>query len=180
MKAILACVAVFTAMFLLFSCSGEKSFENSEDFESGKFIDTLFGPGTLGTSVWVVSDRERVISGQFSVYSKVEPYRGKWWEFLTSEKKKLRLERKGFYRVTFKYKAIETPSADGFFYFALKTPKGGHANNLAFTKWSDGAGTAGTKTVTFRLGDFDDYLLIWGIHNQGALAIDDIRVTKSK
>ena len=183
MKTILGCMAVFTAMIFVFSCSGKKSFDKSEDFETGKFTDTLFGPGASGTTVWVVSAPERVISGKFSAYSKAEPYRGEWWEFLYSDREKSPLERKRSYRVTFKYKAVEAPGPDGFYYFVVKTKTGfdrdkNFADDRGFTKWADTGGAVGIKTIGFTLGDFDDYYLVWGIHSQGGLSIDDIRITK--
>jgi hypothetical protein len=103
MKAILGFIASFLIVMFVFSCSGKKSFEGSEDFESGKY-GTLFGPGGPGTTVWISPDPERVINGKFSAYSKSEPYRGEWWEFLYSDRKKLALERKGAYTVTFNKK----------------------------------------------------------------------------
>ncbi len=199
MKTILGCIASFIIVMFLFNCSGEKekSFEKSEDFESGE-LGTLFRPGGPGTTVWIVDQperlftddlkevvfAERVISGKYSAYSKSEPHRGEWWEFLYSDRKGLPLDRKGAYTVTFKYKAVEPPSADGYYFFYARTNSGfdkdkGFVNDKGFTKWTDVAGATGTKKIRFTLDDFNDYYLIWGIHKQGALSIDDIKVTKT-
>lgn len=178
MKNIVGCMAVFIAVIFIFSCSGGKSFEKSEDFESGKFTETLFTPGQVGTNGLIVSDPEKVVNGKFSAYGKGDPSKAEWWSFIYSDNKKIPLERKGSYKVSFTYKAVQTPSADGSYYFLARTTAGGYGNDTAFTKWSGATGEGGTKTIDITLGDFDDYYLIWGIHRQGALSIDDIKVTK--
>jgi hypothetical protein len=220
MKTIWGCIASFIILMFVFTCSGEKekSFEKTEDFESGE-LGTLFRPGAYGTTVWIVDQPEkmstselkrvfsgkysadskadpfrgewwevafadRVISGKYSAYSKAEPFRMEWWEFLYSDRKGLPLDRKGSYTVTFKYKAVEPPSADGFYYFVARSNSvfdkdKGFVHDKGFTKWSDIAGATGTKKIRFTLDDFNDYYLIWGIHKQGALSIDDIKVTES-
>jgi hypothetical protein len=155
---------------------GRKVFEEKEDFESGEFSGSLFN--TWERSGQIISDPRKIISGKFSAYGKGNPAKVQWFEFLFSDKNKLAMERKGAYTVGFKYKAVEAPGGDGFYYFVVKTPSGGNASNLAFTKWSDTDGAVGTKKIDFTLGDFEDYCLIWGIHGKGALSIDDIIVKK--
>jgi hypothetical protein len=173
------CIAVFTAMVLIFGCNMGKKAEISEDFESGKFDSTLFSPGSIWANGWMASSPERIISGEFSVYGKAES-KSEWWEFLYSDIKKLRLERKGSYTVAFNYKAVEAPGAEGFYYFVARTTAGGNDNDKAFTQWSDTEGSVGAKKIDFTLGDFDDYYLIWGIRREGALAIDNIEIIKGK
>lgn len=148
----------------------------SEDFEKGNFAATSFGPGTGGCQI--VSDDERVVSGHFSVYGKGNPSKSEWCEFLYSDNKKLALKKNASYAVTFKYKAVEAPSGGGFYYFVARSSAGGIVNDRGFAKWPDSAGSVATKTINITLGNFDDYYLIWGIHGQGAMSIDEIKIVK--
>jgi hypothetical protein len=173
------CIVVFTAVMFAFSCSMGKKSEISEDFESGKFESTVFSSGSIWTSGWIVESLEMVISGEFSVYGKADS-KSEWSEFLYSDIKKLRLERKGSYTVMFNYKAVKAPGADGGYYFLARSTTGGISNDKAFTKWTDTEGSVGSKIIDLTLGDFDDYYLIWGIYRGGALAIDNIDIMKRK
>ena len=178
MRTVLICMAVLIAMMFALSCSKETVGDKREDFEAGKFPTISFTPGCAGGQV--VSEAQKVISGKFSAYEKADPSKSVWCEFLYSNSKQVPLERKGSYTVTFKYKAVEPPGSDGFYYFLARSTVGGTPNDKAFTQWSDTAGTAGTKSIEVTLGDFSDYYFIWGVHRQGALAIDDIVIAKRK
>lgn len=48
--------------------------------------------------------------------------------------------------------------------------------DLAWTTWTGKTGSVGTKTIVFTTGGAENYFLIWGIHNGGALSIDDIKL----
>jgi hypothetical protein len=172
-------MVVFIAVVFAFSCNMGNKSEISEDFESGKFESTVFSSGSIWTSGWIVESPEMVISGAFSVYGQADP-KSEWSEFLYSDIKKFRLERKGSYTVMFNYKAVKAPGADGFYYFVARTTAGGIANDKAFMRWSDTEGSVGSKIIDLTLGDFDDYYLIWGIYRGRALAIDNIEIMKRK
>ena len=166
-------VALFALLFLS-NCAREISFENFENFESGSFDATLFSRGGGGGEI--VSDPEKVVSGGFSAYGKGDSSKSEWCEFLYSDKRKLALKRMATYALTFKYKAVEQPSNEGFYYFLARSNTGGIKNDEGFTQWSDSTGASATKTVFVTLGNFDDYYFIWGVHGQGALSIDDIKI----
>jgi hypothetical protein len=79
-----------------------------------------------------------VIDGKYSLYVKAEPIKHTWWEFLYSNNRKIPLEKNATYNVTFKYKVIEEPKGEGFFYFLARTNKGGYSHDKnAIARWID-------------------------------------------
>jgi hypothetical protein len=178
MKTILYCMILLIVAAVALSCGDKASFEKLEDFEAGNFALTSFGPGGGGGRL--VSEHEKTIGGRFSVYEKGDPLKSEWCEFLYSDNKKMPLQAKGTYTVMFKLKAVDTPGPNGFYYFLARSTTGGISNDRAFTKWTDVANTNGGKSIDVTLGNYSDYYLIWGIHGQGALAIDDIMIVKRK
>jgi hypothetical protein len=163
---------------IIVACSKGKVPEAEENFEGGSFKTSLFSGGGGGSTGQIVSDPQMVINGKYSVYVKADPEKHVWWEFLYSDNKKIPLEKKATYNVVFKYKAAEQPKGEGFYYFLARTNKGGYSHDKNTIRWSDSQGTVGTKSVNITLDDFDDYYLIWGIHLNGALSIDDIKIKK--
>jgi len=165
---------------IMLGCSNSKGREITENFEGGSFNASSYTGGGGGLTGQIVSDPKIVISGTYSAYVKADPEKSIWWEFLYSNSKKISLEKKATYNVTFKYKVIETPKGEGFHYFVARTNKGGYSHDKNFTKWSDSQGLVGTKSIDIILDDFDDYYLIWGINSNGALSIDDIKIKRIK
>jgi hypothetical protein len=162
----------------MIGCSKSKGPEIAENFEGGSFNASSFTGGGEGSTGQIVSDPKMVINGKYSVYIKADPEKYIWWEFLYSNNKKIPLEKKATYNVIFKYKALEQPKGEGFYYFLARTNKGGYSHDKNTIRWSDSQGTVGTKSVNITLDDFDDYYLIWGIHSNGALSIDDIKIKR--
>ena len=87
-------MALFIMVMFLFSYSRGKSFEKSEDFESGKFADTLFTSGQPGTNGLIGSDPGSGVNEKFSAYGKADPSKAEWWSFFCSDNKKIPLERR--------------------------------------------------------------------------------------
>ncbi|EJW16699.1 hypothetical protein PAV_5c02820 [Paenibacillus alvei DSM 29] len=50
------------------------------------------------------------------------------------------------------------------------------AADTGWTTWSGQKGETSRKTVVFTTGEKENYYLIWGIQNGGAISIDDIRI----
>lgn len=170
-------IGLITCLIMI-GCSKSKGPEITENFEGGSFNASSFTGGGGGSTGQIVSDPKIAISGTYSAYVKADPGQSIWWEFLYSNNKKIPLEKKATYNVTFNYKVIETTKGEGFYYFLARTNKGGYSRDKNFTKWSDSQGKIGTKSINITLDDFDDYYLIWGIHSNGALSIDDIKIKK--
>ncbi|EJW16688.1 hypothetical protein M5X00_16120 [Paenibacillus alvei] len=84
------------------------------------------------------------------------------------------------YAVTFSYKSIVEPvqGKNGYFYFTARGVGSDYKSDKGWMEWTGQAGKMGTKTVTFKTGEEENYFLIWGIHNGGALSLDDISIQK--
>ncbi|MFB9966418.1 hypothetical protein ACFFOP_27955 [Sinosporangium siamense] len=130
-----------------------------EDFESGTYNGTGYhGPGTI-------------VSGE--VHGSA-PSTTDWHEFLFSKPSDIPLEANAGYRVRFSARTLTAPGAGAYFYFLARTASGGVPQDVGVHQWTD----SGTKEFEFTLKNFTDYYLIWGVHNGGGVAVDDIVVTK--
>ncbi|WP_262675526.1 hypothetical protein [Paenibacillus sp. J5C2022] len=149
----------------------------TETFESGSFGDSCYLPGFTGTYGQLTDDPNRVIAGDYSAYGGASASTD-WYEFLYSDPGKVVLEAGASYRVDFKAKTVVSPGTNGYFYFLARTPIGGNSKDVGVYNWTDAPGDPYTKSFTFTLDQYDDYKLIWGLHNGGSLSVDDIKVTK--
>lgn len=147
-----------------------------EGFDSGTFDKSYFTAGynQYGT---ITSDPEQVVTGPYSAHGQA-PATSDWHEFLYSDSGKVKLEAGATYEVTFNAKSTAAAGQDGYYYFLARSPSGGVAQDVGVNQWLDDAGQSYTKSFTFTLKHFDDYKLIWGIHNGGGLSIDDITIKK--
>lgn len=145
-----------------------------EGFEKGSFDLSDYTPGysNLGT---ITSDPSKVITGKYSVYASA-PSTEEWYEFMYSNNNKIPLEAGATYKVTFRAKTIENTA--GSFYFGVRTAVGGNIADVGQNSWTDAVGNTYTKTSTFTLEEYSDYSLFWGVHNGGAISIDDIQIEK--
>jgi len=148
----------------------------TEGFESGSFTSSQFTKG-INNNGEVTSQAGKVISGTYSAHGSA-PATTDWYEFLYSDGSKVALEAGATYKVTFNAKTTSSPGTDGYFYFLARTPSGGNAQDVGVNNWTDAPGAAYQKSFTFTLKHFDDYRLIWGVHNGGGLSVDDITITK--
>ncbi len=145
----------------------------SESFEKGAFNQTNF----LAGSGSITNDPAKVISGQFSAFlNSVQSET--WKEFAYTDTNKVKFEQNTTYQVTFKYKSINMASNDSNQYFYFLARSQDKAEDKGWTTWSDASGSSGTKVITVTTGAKENYYLIWGIYNGGALSIDDIDIVK--
>ncbi|MEC0208528.1 hypothetical protein ABEX47_28720 [Paenibacillus ehimensis] len=151
--------------------------KRSESFERGSYTGTNYiaGAGTI------TDDPQKVITGRYSAYLASQPTQA-WRDVAYSDTNKIRFEKNTTYSVTFSYKSIVDPvkANNGYFYFAARGVGSDYTSDKGWTEWNDQAGKIGTKTIVFTTGDREDYFLIWGIHNGGALSLDDIIIEKNK
>ncbi|MEQ7053055.1 hypothetical protein ABN764_20660 [Paenibacillaceae sp. P-4] len=94
-----------------------------------------------------------------------------WKDAIYTNANKVHFEKNTTYAVTFSYKSIVEPvqGKNGYFYFTARGVGSDYKSDKGWTEWTGQAGKTGTKTVTFKTGDEEEYYLIWGIHNGGAL-----------
>lgn len=146
----------------------------NESFESGTYTNTIFTAGHGGI---ITNDPAKVITGQYSAY--LESQTGEVWkEFSYTDSDKFKFEGNTTYTVTFSYKSIDMNASDNdrFFYFLARSTD--NLEDKGWMTWKDSTGNKGKKTVTFTTGSKANYYLIWGIHQGGALSLDDIKIEK--
>jgi len=139
----------------------------------------------------ITTDTEQVISGghSFAAFSREIGDT----QVLESSTSHLQLKPNKTYTVSFRYKPLQDAGTGGYYYMTARTDKGGEAEERGFQAWREdltdwtrplfsdlGSGElppqqlAISKTFMFTTGNYDDYRLIFGIHNSGAFAMDDL------
>lgn len=73
---------------------------------------------------------------------------------------------------------MDLPNEEGYFYFLARALGQEYGNDKSFTTWKGIIGEVKEKTITFTTGPYEPYYLIWGQRFGGAIAIDDITITK--
>ncbi|WP_019909765.1 RHS repeat domain-containing protein [Paenibacillus sp. HW567] len=147
--------------------------KTNESFESGAYTNTNFTAG-YGT---ITNDPAKVITGQYSAYL-TSQLSEVWKEFTYSDPNKYKFEGNTTYSVTFSYKSIDMDASENerFFYFLARSTD--NLEDKGWMTWKAATGNKGKKTVTFTTGSKANYYLIWGIHQGGALSLDDIKIEK--
>ncbi|MBH5320949.1 RHS repeat protein [Paenibacillus sp. GSMTC-2017] len=185
-KSVLREVLFITVLFLLISlvfnlrvaASNQKYVAlQNESFEKGSFAETSF----LAGSGQITNDPKKVINGSYSALLDAANSKG-YSEFAYSDSNKIKFEKNTTYSVTFSFKSIQEPSKanNGSFYFLARSTNEifDHKKDKGWTEWTLPTGEKGSKTVTFTTDNEQNYILIWGIYNGGALSIDDISISK--
>lgn len=145
----------------------------SESFEQGSYNQTDF----LAGSGSITNDPGKIVSGQYSAFlSSVQSET--WKEFSYTDSNKVKFERNTTYKVTFTYKSIDMVPAGNNRYFYFLARSTDNAEDKGWTTWNEISGNKGSRTITFTTGNKENYYLIWGICNGGALSIDDIEIAK--
>lgn len=158
--------------------SGLNNFSNViESFESGDLNQTNYIAGAGR----ITSDPQQVIMGKHSVYVESSPKEA-WKDAIYTNENKVQFEKNTTYAVTFSYKSIIEPvqGHNGYFYFTARGVGSDDKSDKGWTEWTGQAGKVGTKTLTFKTGEEENYFLMWGIHNGGALSLDDIIIKKDE
>lgn len=147
-----------------------------ENFEAGSYDKTAYSSWGVDHSMWITSDKSHVVSGTYSAYGQSLP-NGEWTEFLISNRAKMKLKRSTTYTVTYRYRILGPANSQVEHYFLARTTSGGYGNDWWGGMLTDSTGSGvKSRSVTFTTGAFDDYYLIWGIHNSGAMTVDNIVV----
>jgi len=145
-----------------------------EDFESGTFAESFFR--IVGKNARLESHSP--ITGKHSLYGCSQ---GPMGDFFKLDSRMVPLEPNGTYVISFDYRPVLAPSGPtsqpGYYYFVARSRKGQLAGLRGFCKWQDQEGASSVrKTIVITLGPFDDYELVWGATDQGALLLDNIRI----
>lgn len=94
-------------------------------------------------------------------------------EFLRTDRQALHLRPNTSYTLSFSY--ATGPTATELYVLGRSLP-GGAGADIGTTGWALGAGTSGTRTVTFTTGPYTDYQLIWGLRGGGTMTLDGIDI----
>lgn len=142
------------------------------DFENGLPSELrIAGAGLTDAS-------DLVLNGRYSLLCDARHGRGDWNEFLHTKRRSIPFEKGHLYRVRFDYRVLvprdEITRTPGYYYLARSAshPSGGIFDQMYWL--ADDATGAGTEVREFPMVAADDYYLIIGIQNQGAMVIDDL------
>jgi phosphoribosylformylglycinamidine (FGAM) synthase-like amidotransferase family enzyme len=147
----------------------------NEDFESNNIDNTGYTLNYFDYSNGsLTSDKNKVISGKYSVYSNSYPDK-EYAGFLMSKEGLLRSNTT--YHVSFDYKILNSENKNSAFYFLARSHSAGNANDVGFNKVKAESGITGKKEYEFTTGNFVDYVLLLGVCNGAQMSVDNIKVT---
>lgn len=158
------------------------AFENFEDGTFGKF--------KKETSGAVSFTQDDVLNGTYTVKGSSS---AEWYEYMHSDTSKLPLKANTMYTLTYRYKVVSS-TADSVFTFIAKPLDssapvstqiwgGFKADGSMDASWNSGIKDLKSKTlgdgtremyISFTTADRTDYYLALGIHNGGAILVDDV------
>lgn len=126
-------------------------------------------------------DKGLVVAGAGSLYGNSSNQPREWFEYFFSVPG---LMAGGYeYELTYRYHVISADK-DAYAYSLFRSASAGWGPlDRGWTNVKDLArkeGTTDTQTCTVKIGDVDDYQLMFGIHGEAAIAIDDVRITRGK
>ncbi len=167
----------------------EKGLGYVEGFENMVLNDCTF---TYGFQRWghLTSDGNEVISGKFSMSSKLDPetyayFRENWSEFMYSNPKYINLEANKTYRVSFEYVVVErimmleNERMPGYAYITARSNSGTDVDSpLKSFARNPVIGKKNTLTYEFTTGNANDYKIVIGCYGRGNIIIDNISVTE--
>ncbi|HHV44349.1 MAG TPA: hypothetical protein GXX57_06755 [Firmicutes bacterium] len=84
------------------------------------------------------------------------------------------------YTVSFAFQQRSGRTRGNYFYVYAGSKTAGPDHQLGFTRWLDlDDGQVRYKTFSFTTGDYDDYQIIWGIHNGGSCLLDEVIIIEN-
>lgn len=153
--------------------------DDSENFEGGSFTNSKYTAGWNNSYGTITSIPSKVVSVIYSANGATSASTD-WYEFLYTDKSKIKLQGGASYNITFKYKCITAPGSGGSHYFVARTDTGGYSHDKGSTNWTESAGSdVRTRSINITLDDYDDYYLIWGLHYGGEMSVDEITIKKT-
>jgi hypothetical protein len=144
------------------------------NFEEGVYDATYLSAGTYYKGR-LMSDQSKIIEGKYSAFGKVyHPDSDEWVEYLNSSPDRLPLKKGRTYEITFQYRVIEEPYGEGENYFEIK-----NSSKETIMKSVLHSEDEGTRSYTTTITPMEDgYTLHWGIHWNGSIVVDCIRINQ--
>ncbi|MFQ6092663.1 MAG: LamG-like jellyroll fold domain-containing protein [bacterium] len=151
---------------------------DSFDFEDGTATGFRLNNWN-GMSASVTSDPGEVVAGNYSIKGTNTDPEGRWNEFLHTDPGVIGLDPLETYTVSFDYKIL-AEAVQGCFYFLVRTQTGGEEYDTGGLEFDPPIGVVGSQSVSFTLGDFTDYYLIFGIEYDGSISVDNITISRGE
>jgi hypothetical protein len=154
--------------------TAEPQKDSSLGFESKDEFFTLHGGE-------ITKDKELVISGDSSIHADADTHNGQWFEFLTTTPGLL--EGGYEYEVTYKYRFLKADE-DSKLYSLFRSKNEGWGKfdrdwkNV--TNLTAKIGEVHTQTYIGRIGELNDYMLMFGVNQHTEVVIDDVTITQGK
>jgi len=143
----------------------------SADFETGDAT-SIVAPVQIATSI-LTTAADEIVAGKRSLKGDARGSNTEWNEFFHSRQGLFKA--KEAYRITFDYKILaRNPNTKFYALFRRSSQAAGAAGNVGWTDWQGDVGATGHVETSFTTRNADDYYLIIGIQNQGAIAIDNL------
>ncbi|WP_214628441.1 hypothetical protein [Paenibacillus agaridevorans] len=168
--------------------------EGFEPLKARDFDDTPY-QSPWGDGGFITANKSKVLNGSYSVTAKTTTG-VEWNEVLHSVPSELPLAEQGEYFIEFDYRIIRPspltskPANEKYFYFFAYSPTGsagwtpldedrdGMPDNDGTLKLEGAPGYTYHVEHKFKLGNYNDYRLVWGIRNGGEISIDSIKLYK--
>lgn len=138
----------------------------------------VLGKGWLLDSAGsIVSTPAEVIAGKHSIKGMyLGPASNTTWKFLKTDPRFIRFTPNDTYTITFRYRILAASSSG--FNFGFSSPQAERQGLFLPTSVITGAtGASGTATLTSRLDPYTDVRAEFAVVGEGAIVIDDIRIT---
>ena len=149
-----------------------------ENFEAGVFNGGCMFPGDRSTGI--IRRNRYTISGNYSCYILNTDPLSPAYEFnvfCRTNLADMRFSANTTYRVRFKFLVIEdVKSEENGQFYCLAREDGSFQHDKGIFEWKSGyeVGKVYSVEYEFTTGNADNYYFMWGVHNYGAIAIDDV------
>ena len=149
-----------------------------ENFEAGVFNGGCMFPGDRSTGI--IRRNRYTISGNYSCYILNTDSLSPAYEFnvfCRTNLADMRFSANTTYRVRFKFLVIEdVKSEENGQFYCLAREDGSFQHDKGIFEWKSGyeVGKVYSVEYEFTTGNADNYYFMWGVHNYGAIAIDDV------
>ena len=102
--------------------------------------------------------------------------KGEWHEFYRTKAARMPFTPGRTYQFDFDYQVKNKTSESVDFYWLFRDSAGAEHKTLGFQKWMDNPGCKGHKSFTFNAPNPSAFEFILGVHNQGVLRIENIKI----
>ena len=132
--------------------------------------------GLILTHAGATGDAALVIEGDASLLADSRESGEEWNEYIHTDRAACPLRAETAYTVTLRYRALEPHGPEVFYLLLRSEALGKESGDRGRCWWNAWDGRVHTKNAVIRTGPADDYYLILGIRDAGAIVVDDLRI----